>query len=217
MIIYGALLSPFVRKVCVAAHEKGIAYEMSLKRPWIETPGFAEASPFGKIPAIRDGDYTLADSSAICAYLDAKHPAPALLPADPQARGKAVWFDEFADTMLFPAGGKILFNRLVGPKFMGVPGDEAAATQGEAELVPLWAYLETVAPAPDAHGAWLVGAQFTLGDIAVATMIRSLTYVDAQPTADMYPAIAAWYTRVCARPAWAAVAAEEAAKVKVPA
>ena len=213
MIIYGALLSPFVRKVCVAAHEKGIAYEMSLKRPWIETPGFAEASPFGKIPAIRDGDYTLADSSAICAYLDAKHPAPALLPADPQARGRAVWFDEFADTMLFPAGGKILFNRLVGPKFMGVPGDEALAQQGEAELLPLYAYLETVAPAT----GWLAGADFTLGDIAVASIIRSLMYVDAQPTADMYPALAAWYKRVCARPAWARVAEEETAKVRIPA
>ena len=213
MIIYGALLSPYVRKVCVAAQEKGIAYEMTLKRPWIETPGFAEASPFGKIPAIRDGDYTLADSSAICAYFDAKHPAPALLPADPQARGKAVWFDEFADTVMFPAGGKILFNRLVGPKFMGVPGDEEAAKQGEADLVPIFAYLEKVAPAD----GWLAGAEFSLGDIAVASMIRSLMYVGAQPTSALHPATCAWYNRVCARPAWARIAEEESAKVKIPA
>ena len=213
MIIYGALLSPYVRKVCVAAQEKGIAYEMSLKRPWIETPGFAEASPFGKIPAIRDGDYTLADSSAICAYFEAKHPAPALLPADPQARGKAVWFDEFADTVIFPAGGKILFNRLVGPKFMRVPGDEDAAKQGEAELVPIFAYLESVAPAE----GWLAGAAFTLGDIAVASVIRSLTYVGAQPTLALHPATCTWYNRVCARPAWSRIAEEEAAKVRIPA
>jgi len=206
MLVYGALLSPFVRKVCVVAHEKGVAYELKLLSPGNADPEFRAASPFGKIPAIRDGDYLLADSSAIVAYLDAKHPEPALLPANPQARGKAVWFDEFADTVVGHSGLKVLFNRLVGPKLLKIGGDEAIAAQGEAELPPLWNYLESVAPAD----GWLVG-DFGLADIAVASIIKSLSYVKVDPRPDAYPAIAAWLARVHARPSWQAVAAEEAA------
>ena len=96
MKLYGALLSPFVRKVALAATEKGIDYDLILTSPGTPDPDFRVASPFGKIPAIRDGDFLLADSTAIFTYLEAKHPEPALLPADPRLRGKAMWFDEFA-------------------------------------------------------------------------------------------------------------------------
>ncbi len=205
MLIYGALISPFVRKVCIAAAEKGVAWELAPTRPASDDPGFRAASPFGKIPAMQDGDFTLSDSSAIVAYLDAKHPAPALLPSDPQARGRAVWFDEFADTVLAPSGLKVLFNRLVGPKIFKIPGDEALAAQGEAELPRLYSYLEGVCPAQ----GWLAGETFGLADIAVASMLRTMVYVDLFPPPDGHPAIAAWYGRVSERPAWQQVAAQE--------
>ena len=206
MLIYGALLSPYVRKVCLAAHEKGLAYDLRLLSPNSPDPEFRTASPFGKIPAIRDGDYTLADSSAIVTYLDARYPEPALYPADPQLRGKAVWFDEYADTIVGASGLKVLFNRLVGPKLLKLGGDEAIAAQGEAELPPIWDYLESVAPAD----GWLAGP-FSIADLAVASIIQSLSYVAVDPRPETYPAIAAWYARVRARPSWQAVAAEEAA------
>ena len=108
MILYGSSLSPYVRKVLAFAGEKGIELEL---RPTGAAPGqpseeFLEASPFRKMPALRDGDYTLADSSAIIHYLEAKHPEPALIPADPKLRGKTIWFDEFADTVLRRAARK---------------------------------------------------------------------------------------------------------------
>jgi len=205
MLIYGALLSPFVRKVCIVGAEKGIAWELKPTSPGGTDPDFIAASPFRKIPAMRDGDFTLADSSAICVYLDAKYPAPALLAADPQARGKAVWFDEFTDTILAASGLKVLFNRLVGPKILKVGGDEAVAAQGEAELPRLYGYLEGVSPA----NGWLAGAAFGLADIAVASMLRTMVYVDLFPPPERYPAITAWYARVCERPAWQQVAAQE--------
>ena len=127
MLIYGALLSPFVRKVCIAAAEKGIDWELRPTGPGGADPEFVAASPFRKIPAIRDGDFVLADSSAIVAYLEAKYPLPALVPLAAEERGLAVWFDEYADTILGAAGLKVLFNRLVRPKFMKLPGDEAIA------------------------------------------------------------------------------------------
>lgn len=210
MKVFGALLSPYVRKVCLVATEKGIDYELVLSSPNAPDPDFAAASPFGKIPAIKDGDFLLSDSTAIVAYLDAKYPAVPMLPAEPRARGRAMWFDEFADTILAGSGLKVLFNRLVAPKLLKLPYDEAVAAQGEAELPAIYDYLESVAPE---HG-WLAGEAFTLGDIAVASVLRSVTVVGVEPKPEAYPRIADWYARVRGRPAWQAIAAVEDARRK---
>ena len=207
MQVFGFPLSPFVRKVLVFAAEKGIEVENVLFHPSQPPEDFVAASPFRKIPALKDGDFSLADSTAIVTYIEAKHPSPALLPSDPQQRARAIWFEEFADTIIAPAGGKIVFNRLVGPKFMGVEGDEEAARQGEKDLEPIFAYIEQKAPAD----GWLAGAEFSIGDIAVASVLRTLGYVGCGPDAAKHPATVAWYERVTARPAWQAVAGCEAA------
>jgi glutathione S-transferase len=207
MLVYGALLSPYVRKVCLAAHEKGVAYELRLAGNGHGPQEFFDASPFGKIPAIRDGDFTLSDSSAILAWMDVKYPQVPLYPADAEGRGRAVWFEEVADTVIGIPGLKVLFNRLVGPKLLKVGGDEALAAQGEAELPRGWDYLERAVP----DEGWLAGA-FSIADHAVAAMIASLAQVKVDPAAERYPRIAAWLARVHARPAWQAVAEEAAAR-----
>lgn len=206
MQVFGFPLSPFVRKVHLVAEEKGVETEMVLVSPRNPSEDFAAASPFRKIPALKHGDYTLADSTAIVTYIDALHPEPAMLPADPQARGKAIWFEEVSDTVMIAAGGKILFNRFVGPKLLNLPGDEAVALQGEVELAPILDYLESVMP----EQGWLAGSHFSIGDIAIASCFKSLGYVGLEPDAAKHPATAAWYGRVCARPAWQAVVAREA-------
>jgi glutathione S-transferase len=202
MKVFGFPLSPFVRKVHLLAAEKGVAVEMVLGRPGQPNPEFEAASPFGKIPALQDGDFTLADSTAICTYIDAKHPEPPMLPGDARAKGRAIWFEEFADTILVASGGKVLFNRFVGPKFLGVPGDEAAAELGLKELGPILDYLESQAP----DSGWLAGDAFSIGDIAVASTLRSLGYVDLEPNPAKHPRTAAWYDRVKARASWGPVA-----------
>jgi len=209
MIIYGAVISPYVRKVHVAAREKGIDYTVVPAGPGSQDPGFLAASPFAKIPAIRDGDFTLADSSAIVAWMDAHWPTPALIPAEAEARGRTIWFDEFSDTLLMASGGKILRHRLIGPR-LGLPCVEAIAQEGVDELPRCYAYLEGEAARANAGSGWLVGETLTLADIAVATAIRSLDYVAATPDAALYPATAAWLARVHARPGWQAVDAHEA-------
>ena len=207
MKVFGFPLSPFVRKVHLVATEKGVVVETVLGNPANPAPEFLAASPFRKIPALQDGDFTLADSTAIVTYLDALHPDPPMLPGGARNKAMAIWFEEFADTIMTPAGGKIVFNRFVGPKFLRLPGDEAAAKQGEAELVPVLDYFEGVAPAAD----WLTGSALSIGDIAVASVFRTLGYVGCEPDAARHPRTAAWYARICARPAWQDVAAREAA------
>lgn len=207
MKLYGALLSPFVRKVAVVLGEKGLDYTPARGGPGVSDAEFLAVSPFAKIPAIDDDGFTLADSSAIVHYLEAKYPSPALIPTDPQGLGQAVWFDEFGDTIFAASGLKILFNRVVGPRFLGLPVNEALALEGEAELPRIFAYIESVAP----DDGWLLGEAFTIADITVASMLCTLRYVGHGPDAAAYPRTAAWHARALARPSWRAVEAKEAA------
>ena len=204
MKIYGFPLSPFVRKVIVVAHEKGIEAEVVPANPMQPTEEFLAASPYGKIPAIDDDGFRLADSTAIAVYLDAKHPNPPLLPADPEARAKAVWFDEVADTVVMAAGGPMLFNRLIAPKVLGQEGDEAAAQAAEEAIAGRLGYLERTL----GEDGWLDGA-FSLGDIAVASALRAFHYAGWRIDKAAFPKLAAWYGRVTARPAWQAAAQVE--------
>ncbi|MDE2339799.1 MAG: glutathione S-transferase family protein, partial [Alphaproteobacteria bacterium] len=107
LTIYGSTFSPFVKKVVAFASEKGLSHDLLptfLDRPGgAPNPDFKAASPLGKMPAIKDGDYVLADSTAICLYLDAAYPDKPLIPAEAKARGVCFWWEEFADTVIFPA------------------------------------------------------------------------------------------------------------------
>jgi glutathione S-transferase len=211
MQLFGIPLSPFVRKVLIVAAEKGIEVEAAAGGPRDLTPEFLRASPFRKIPALIDGDFTLSDSTAIATYFEALVPQPALLPGDPRGRATAVWFEELADTIMVPAGQKVVVNRFIGPSLAGVPGDEVAAEQGVAALAPIIDYLESTAPA---EGQWLAGESFSIADIAVASVLTTLRYGRFEVAAAVHPGVAAWYDRVCARPSWVAVAAREVAAAK---
>src|SRR5262247_1015064 len=95
--LYGANASPFVRRVRVVLAEKGIAYEHDPVVPFGAPPEFKQISPLGRIPAFRDGDRTLADSSVICAYLERRFPTPALYPSEPYDYARSLWFEEYVD------------------------------------------------------------------------------------------------------------------------
>jgi len=201
MIVYGASLSPFVRKVLVYGAEKGLTLEHHPLGIGSDDPGFLEASPFRKIPGFRDGDFAISDSSAIVHYLEASYPEPALIPAEPRAGARASWFEEFADTMLTACGGKMFFNRLVSPRFLGRPGDLEAADKAEKEELPgLIDYLEKVVP--DA-GGYLVGDALTLADIAVASPFATLAHIDVEIDAGRHPRTQAYIAAILARPSFA--------------
>jgi glutathione S-transferase len=207
MILYGSSLSPFVRKTLVFASEKGIELEVRPTGLADPDPQFRAASPFGKMPALVDGDYALSDSSAICHYLEAVHPAPALIPSEPKARGRAVWFDEFADTILFACGAKMFFNRIVAPRFLRREGDAAAADAAEREeLPPILDYLERVVP--DA-GGFLVGEGLTLADIAVASPFANLRHMAVEWDGDRHPRTRAYVEAILERPGFAALIERE--------
>lgn len=199
MILYGSSMSPFVRKVLAFAAEKGLELELKPLGLGNKDPEFLEASPFGKIPGFRDGDFAISDSTAIVVYLEGVRPDPNLIPVEPQARARTIYWDEFADTILAACGGKMFFNRIVGPRFLKIEGDEAIASKAETqELPPLLDYLERSIP----DGGYLVEDRLTLADIAVASSFVNLHHLGLPVDASTHPRLHAYVAAMLGRPSF---------------
>jgi glutathione S-transferase len=210
MIIYGARPSPFVRKVIIFAEEKGLAVDVQ--------PGgfgrggdiFAEASPFGKMPAFQDGDFLISDSTAIITYMDAVKPDPNLIPLEPKARARTIWYEEFGDTIVQAAGMPIFFNRMVAP-LLGMPQDLAAAEKSEAEALPrVLDYIEKILP----QSGFLVEDRFTLADIAVTCPLINISYCSKAVAEGRWPRVEGWVQQMRARPSFASALTAEAAQIE---
>lgn len=208
MIVYGSSMSPFVRKVLAFAAEKGIEVENKPLGLGAKDPEFLEASPFGKIPGFRDGDFAISDSTAIVNYLEAIRPEPNLIPGEARARARAIWWEEFADTILAACGGKMFFNRIVAPMFLKQPGDEAVANAAECEELPrLLDYLEKSVP----DSGYLVEDRLTLADIAVASPFANLRHLGIAIDPERYPNLARYVERMLDRPSFRAWVERETA------
>jgi glutathione S-transferase len=200
MILYGNSASPYVRKTLAFAAEKGMPLDLVQAGLGGGPPEFKLASPFGKMPAFQDGDFMLADSTAIITYLDALQPEPNLIPLAPKPRAKTIWWEEFADTILIGCMGKMFFNRVVAPRFLGREGDLAAADSAEKnELPPLLDYLE----ASIAASGFLVEDRLTLADLAVASPFQNMALIGVRPDPARYPKVTAFVAAILGRPSFA--------------
>ena len=199
MIVYGSSLSPYVRKVLAFAAEKGIEVESKPIALGEQDPAFREASPFGKMPGFRDGDFAISDSSAIITYLEAIKPDPELIPAEPKARARTIWYDEFADTLLMGCGGKMFFNRVVAPRFLKHAGDLEVADKAEREeLPPFLDYLERVIP----ESGFLVEDRLTLADLSVASPFANFGHMGVTCDPGRHPKLKAYVESILSRPSF---------------
>ena len=196
--IYGALLSPFVRKVRTVLAEKQLEYELIPQNPFEKSDELLKRSPLGRIPALDDEQgRSLADSSVIAEYLEERFPTPALFPREPYDRARVRWFDEYADGgMAASLTAKVFFQRVISAKLIKGGCDEAIVQSGLKELPNFLGYLEGELAGRD----YLVADTFTLADISVACQLVNLRHASVEIDAARFPTLAAWFARVVARP-----------------
>lgn len=90
--LFGTEDSVYVRIVRLVLHEKKIIYDFVIAdvfSPEALPASFAGRHPFGQIPAIEIDRIRLYETDAIVHYIEALHPDPPLLPADPLAAARA--------------------------------------------------------------------------------------------------------------------------------
>jgi len=198
--IHGVPPSPFVRKVRVFLAEKNIPYELVPQQPIGQSAEYLAKSPLGKIPCLEEGDFTLPDSSAICAYLERIHPEPALYPREPKPFARALWFEEYADSKLAEVCGQPFFQRVVRPLFFQQEPDEALVAKIVKEgQPPVFDYLEGQLE-EGAEG--LVGGRFSVADIATGSMLAQLIHARLELDAKRWPKLASYRDRLHARPSF---------------
>jgi len=211
LIIYGMGPSPFVRKVRTVFAEKGIDYTLENVNIFPAPDWFTEISPLKRIPVLRDTDHpepnTIADSSAICAFAEQLNSTPALYPVDGFDRGRACWFEEYADTEIANAVGMGVFRPVALAALMGKEQDTEAANKAMTERMPaIFDYLTRELGDSD----YLVGNSLSIADISVATQFVNLQHAGFKPDAAKWPALAAYVERILARPSFKALIEEDA-------
>jgi glutathione S-transferase len=210
LIVYGGAVSPFVRKVRVVLAEKGVAYSLEQVSPFKPPPEFRAISPLGRIPVLRDTDEpepnTLPDSSVICDYLEHKFPTPPLYPSDPMLRARALWYEEYGDSILAQTIGPGLFFERIVKKMMRGQTDEALCEKTLAEkLPPLFDYLEKEI----GNRQYLVGDVFSIADISISTSLVNFDHAGETMDGARWPKLAAYMARMHERPSFKACIDEE--------
>ena len=202
MKIIGSFVSPYVRKVLACMNLKGLSYEVDPITPFFGDDEFERLSPLRRIPLLVDGDFTICDSSVICAYLDDAYPGHPLFPADPKDRARARWLEEFADTRL---GDVFIWNffyqKVVRPLVWGEPSDEERIEKSLNQDIPAALdYLESQLPAD----GFLFG-EIGAADIAIASFFRNGAYAGYETDAARWPRTAGFVERTLAHPAVASL------------
>ena len=206
LVLYGAPLSPFVRKVDVSLREKAVEFESESVNILPMPDWFKEISPARRIPVLRDTTVgtegrvgTIPDSSAICAYVEQKFPDPPLYPTDPYARGRAVWLEEYCDSDLSGVVGMGIFRPIQFARFAGKDPDLATARQNYVERLP--GPLDYLEGELDGH-EFLVGSTLTIADITAVCVLTQLELVAGPLDASRWPALAGLVKRLSARPSF---------------
>jgi len=183
IILYGDSASVFVRKPRILLNEKRIDFISDpIDLYDYVSDEFNKISPLNKIPVLRDGDFTLADSSAICAYIDKKYPDPSFYPVDPEDYGKALWYEEYADTVLFQAIAPCYYQTVLVPLYHHrKPDQEAIDIAINMHLPKVASYLENELTGKK----FLVGDQLTIADVAVVSVFMNM-YLSGFPINSEY-------------------------------
>lgn len=203
--LYGASLSPFVRKVRVVLAIKKLEYEYIQSMPWSNDPELAKVSPLGKIPAMRDGELKISDSKVLARYLDNAYPEIPVYPTDPAKKARADWYEEYGGTVVAESAAGLFFHRFMRPLVMKQAVDEARVNELINDKMPvLLNYLEAELP-PE---GFLFGG-LGVADIAITSPFVNAGYARYTIDDQTWPIAAAFVERVKAHDVVAAILEEE--------
>lgn len=166
-------------------------------------PEFLKMNPSGKIPVLELADgRTIAESIAICRYLEALQPEPNLMGRDAFELGRIEMSNRQLELELFTAIGKAWVNgpivaRMAPGRFEQIPKVKA---QGEAETRRFYERLdEQLSDMP-----YMAGDRFTVADISALCMIDFATEMVELRPEDGLSRLWDWRRRVSERPSAAA-------------
>lgn len=203
MKLYGAMASPYVARVVMAARAKGL--DLPLEPPpggGLKSAEYLAINPIGKMPVLEDGGRHVVESEVIVEYLDETHPQLKLLPADPMERAQSRTLSRLMDLYVAPQGGG--FFRNMNP----ATRNQAEVDASREGLRKALGYVEHFM----GSGPYAVGKHMTPADCAIFTHGLILSaLLPAFGIQDMFadlPKLSAWWRFMNGEPTAKRVAAD---------
>lgn len=210
IVIHSIPGSPFGRAALVALEEKGARYRLAAVVPGtLRGPEHLARHPFGRVPVLEHGDFRLYEAQAILRYVDRALPGPALTPAQPRAAGRMDQLMNINDWYLFQGVANVIaFQRIVGPRLLGLTPDEAAIAaampKGHAVFEELSRLLN--------DQPYFVGDAISLADVLLAPQLDFMHATpEWAPLTRGRKNLQAWLDRMNARPSMQATTWERVA------
>ena len=191
--------APNPRRVRIFAAEKGIALPtqtVSIVVREHKAPEYLAVNPRGQTPALRlDDGSVLTESVAICRYLEALHPAPALFGTTPEEIGRIeMWIRRAELVVMAPVGAVWVHTH---PFTARLP-IQRFADYGEAQR-PRVAEAFAMCDAALGETPFLAGEAYSMADIVLLTTIDFAGFVGI-PLPEELARLDDWHKRVTARP-----------------
>ena len=203
--LYHVPLSPFCRKVRLSLAEKQLEVELVEERYWEQGAEFMRRNPAGKVPVLKLDGHTMAESAAICEYIEEKYPEPALLPKGLaerfEVRRLVAWFD---DKFHQEVTSKLLYER-INKKLMGLGYPDSRNVKDGARAIKF--HLDYMGGLLDQR-RWLAGDVMTLADFAAAAHLSALDYL-SDVDWDRNAHVKDWYAKIKSRPAFRSILADQ--------
>jgi glutathione S-transferase len=181
----------------MACEEKGVPYELIPVPP--HSPDVLAIHPFGKIPALRHGDFELCESKAIADYLDRSFDGPALFPSDARERARAEQWVSIVNTMVDPVMIRTYLFGYFFPKTEDGSPNRAAIDGALPALKQQIAILDkAVAPT-----GYLAGDRFSYADINLMVILYYVKmFPEGAEALANAKSLAAYYERHAQRPSF---------------
>jgi glutathione S-transferase len=204
--------SPFARAVLATLEEKGARYRLAPLAPGgTQSREHLTRHPFGRVPAFEHNGFVLYETQAILRYLDRVLPEPSLTPADPKAAARMDQVMNINDWYLFQGvGNVIVFHRVIGPQLMGLKPDEAAIGAAMPKARTVFAELARLL----GEQSFFTGDAISLADLLVAPAVAFFTGTpEWAELGAPHANLAAWLTRMEARPSMQATTWERVSEM----
>jgi glutathione S-transferase len=227
--LYHAWASTCSQKVRLALAEKDLAYEgvvLNLRRFEQLAPDFLALNPDGVVPVLVHDGFVVRESTIINDYIEDAFPERPLRPADARGRARVAAWNRFVDDVPTMAIKKPSYQKNLRPMLQtlseaeiddaarrmphpenarrwraaardGIPAAELAAA--DAELRNMLARMQETL----ARETWLAGDAYSLADVNIAPFVHRLASFPDYDLGREWPAVAGWYARLQARPAFA--------------
>lgn len=209
-IVHSIPGSPFGRAVLATLEEKRASYRLVPVVPGtLRSAEHLARHPFGRIPVMEHNGFSLYESQAILRYIDRILRDPALTPSDVQRVAQMDQVMNINDWYLFNGVANVIgFQRVVGPRLMGLTPDEAIIKAAMPQALAVFAELARLL----GDQSYFAGDAVSLGDLMVAPQLSFfLQTPEWTELGAPHENLVAWLARMEARPSlqattWARVA-----------